>query len=318
MPSSSTSKPRGTSGGRKLVAVLYADMMGYSRLIAADDAGTIQRLKALRANLIDPAIREHGGSVVQSAGDSLLTTFDSVDGAVRCAANIQHQVPQYDGDQPPDRTIRFRVGIDIGDAIPDGTDLHGDAVNVAVRLQTKCPPEGVCVSRTVRDQVRGRVGLAFESIGLLTLKNIAQPVEAFVLRPPAPTADRHIESALAHHADALPLPDKPSIAVLAFTNMSGDSEQEYFADGIADEIITELSRNRSLFVIARNSSFTYKGRAVDIRQVARELGVRYVLEGSVRRGGGRVRVLAQLIDAGTGNHIWAERYDRPLEDVFAV
>ena len=305
---------------RKLIAVVYADMVGYSRLIGLDDVGTLERLRALRRNLIDPAIQEHGGRIVQTGGDSLLIVFDSIDGAVRCAVQMQQQVPLHDGDQPPDRAIRFRVGINIGDAIADGTDLHGDAVNVAARLQAECPPGGICVSRSVRDHVRGRLDLAFEELGPLILRNIDRPVEAFVLRLGAgATTPKSVERSLVHNTgEPLPLPGKPSIAVLAFANMSGDLEQEYFSDGIADDIITELSRSRLLFVIARNSSFSYKGRAVDVRQVARELGVRYVLEGSVRRGGERVRVSAQLIDADAGIHVWAERYDRKLTDVFAV
>jgi adenylate cyclase len=305
---------------RKLVAVMYADMVGYSRLIGLDDAGTLQRLRALRTNLIDPAIEEHGGRIVQTGGDSLLIVFDSIDGAVRCAVKIQQQVPILDGEQPADRAIRFRVGINLGDAIADGTDLHGDAVNVAARLQTECTPGGICVSRSVRDHVHGRLDLAFEDLGVLKLRNIARPVEAFLLRPNAAASmSGSVERALVRGTgEALPLPDKPSIAVLAFANMSGDPEQEYFSDGIADDIITELARSRSLFVIARNSSFSYKGRAVDVRQIARELGVRYVLEGSVRRSGCRVRVIGQLIEAATGNYIWADRYDRALEDVFAV
>ncbi len=305
---------------RKLVAVMYADMVGYSRLIGLDDAGTLRRLRALRSKLIDPAIEQHGGRIVQTGGDSLLVVFDSIDGAVRCAVKVQRDVPAMDGEAPADRAIRFRVGMNIGDAIADGTDLHGDAVNVAARLQAECPQGGICVSRSVRDHVHGRLDLAFEELGALDLKNIARPVEAFLLRPDAgASASESIERALVQGSgESLPLPDKPSIAVLAFTNMSGDPEQEYFSDGIADDIITELSRSRSLFVIARSSSFTYKGHAVDIRQVARELGVRYVLEGSVRRSSGRARVVAQLIDAEAGNHIWAERYDRALEDVFAI
>jgi adenylate cyclase len=298
---------------RKLIAVVYADMVGYSRLIGLDDAGTLQRLRALRREVIDPAIDEHGGRIVQTGGDSLLIVFDSIDGAVRCAVKVQRGVPIHDGDQPSDLAIRFRVGINLGDAIADGTDLHGDVVNVAARLQAECPPGGICVSRSVRDHVRGRLDLAFEELGPLALKNISRPVEAFVVRSAAPTA------AVVHGGvEALPLPDKPSIAVLAFTNMSGDLDQEYFSDGIADDIIRELSRSRSLFVIARNSSFTYRGRAVDVKQVARELGVRYVVEGSVRRSGSRVRVTVQLIDAEAGNHIWAERYDRDVREVFAV
>jgi adenylate cyclase len=303
---------------RKLVAVMHADIVGYSRLIGLDDTGTLERLRALRRDVIDPAIAAHGGRIVNTAGDALLIVFDSVDGAVRCAMKIQQQVPIHGGEQSPDRSIRFRIGINAGDAIPDGTDLHGDVVNVAARLQTECPPGGICISRAVHEHVRGRFDLAFEALGSLNLKNIAQPVEAFVLRPEATVSKSLERSTVDSAGDALPLPDKPSIAVLAFTNMSGDPQQEYFSDGIADDIITELSRSRSLFVIARNSSFTYRGRSVDIKQVSRELGVRYVLEGSVRRSGARVRVVAQLIDAETGSHIWAERYDRALEDVFAV
>jgi adenylate cyclase len=233
---------------------------------------------------------------------------------------LQQQVPVHDRDQPPDRAIRFRVGINIGDAIADGTDLHGDAVNVAARLQAECPPGGICVTRPVRDYMQGRLDLAFEQLGALNLKNIAQPTEAFVLRlEAAATAPKSFERSLIHGTgEALPLPDRPSIAVLAFDNMSGDPDQEYFSDGIAEDIITDLSRSRSLFVIARNSSFSYRGHAVDVKQIARELGVRYVVEGSVRRSGNRIRVTAQLIDAETGNHIWAERYDRGVADVFAV
>ena len=304
---------------RKLIAVMYADMVGYSRLIGLDDAGTLLRLRSLRGEVIDPAIEEHGGRIVQTGGDSLLIVFDSIDGAVRCAVKLQQQVPIHDADQPPDRTIRFRIGINIGDAIADGTDLHGDAVNIAARLQAECPPGAIYVSRSVRDHAHGRLELEFEELGLLKLKNIARPVEAFVIRPNTAAIPKSVERTLIHGTgEALPLPDKPSIAVLPFANLSADPEQEYFSDGVADDIITELSRSRSLFVIARNSSFTYRGRAVDVRQVGRELGVRYVLEGSVRRSGSRVRVVAQLIEAKTGNHIWAERYDRPVEDVFAV
>ena len=257
--------------------------------------------------------------MVNTGAIPLLIVFDSIDGAVRCALKVQQQVSAYDSDQPPDRAIRFRVGIDVGDVIPDGTDVHGDVVNVAARLQGECPPGGICVSRQVRDHVQDRLNLAFEELGALSLKNIARPVEGFVIRINAVAITKSVERSLVHGTgEALPLPNKPSIAVLAFNNMSGDSEQEYFADGISEDIIAALSRSRSIFVIARSSSFTYKGRAVDVRQVARELGVRYVLEGSVRRSGARVRVVAQLIEAETGNHIWAERFDRALEDVFAV
>jgi len=299
--------------------VVYADMVGYSRLIGLDDSGTLDRLRAVRSQVIDPAIAEHGGRLAQTGGDSLLIVFDSIDGAMRCAVKVQQQVPDHDVGHAPDRTIRFRIGINIGDAIADGTDLHGDAVNIAARLQAESPPGGICVSRAVRDHVHGRLDLAFEELGALSLKNIARPVEAFVLTFDTGTAPKSLEESLFHNTpEVLPLPDKPSIAVLPFTNMSGDPEQEYFSDGVAEDIITELSRSRSLFVIARNSSFTYKGHAVDVKQVGRELGVRYVVEGSVRRSGARVRVTAQLVDTKTGNHIWAERYDRNVIEVFAV
>jgi adenylate cyclase len=304
---------------RKLIAVLHMDMVGYSRLIGLDDAGTLKRLRAVRKDLIDPATEEHGGRLVNTGGDSLLLVFDSIDGAVRCAVKVQQEVPGYDADQPFDRTIRFRVGINIGDVIPDGTDVHGDVVNVAARLQAECPPGGICVSRQVRDHIHGRLGLDFEELGTLNLKNIAQPVEAFLVRPNPTTKGMPIERVLMHATgEALPLPDKPSIAVLPFANLSADPEQEYFSDGVADDIITELSRDRSLFVIARNSSFTYRERSVDVKRVGRELGVRYVVEGSVRRHADRVRVTAKLIDAIAGNHVWAQRYDRDLADVFAV
>jgi adenylate cyclase len=320
------------AGGRKLIAVAQIDMVGYSRLIGLDDRDTIARLQNLRRLLIDPAVDEHGGRIVQTAGDSLLIVFDSIDGAVRCAVKVQRLVPDYDGDAPPSRHIRFRIGINIGDVIAAGTDLHGDGVNVAVRLQTECPEGGVCVSQAVRDHVQDRLNLTFEELGSLALKNISRPLRAFVVRegevgqPMEPAAMSHevVVRPAAKATNAGPpgpdpvLPDKPSIAVLAFTNMSGDPDQEYFSDGIADDIITELSRSHYLFVIARNSSFTYKGRAVDVKQVARELAVRYVVEGSVRRSGHRVRVSAQLIDAITGSHIWAERYDREISEIFAV
>jgi adenylate cyclase len=305
------------SGGRKLIAIVHMDMVGYSRLIGIDDAETLSRLGTLRRTLIDPAVSEHGGTIVQTAGDSLLISFDSIDGAMRCAVKVQHEVPVRDGEQPPDRRIRFRVGINIGDVIADGTNLHGDGVNIAVRLQAECPPGGVCVSRAIRDHVHDRLGLLFEERGALAMKNIARPVEAFVLRfGPEPAEVIRPLRQVRH--EATPRPDRPSIAVLAFDNLSRDPQQDYFADGMAEDIITELSRSRLLFVIARNSSFTYKGHAVDMKQVARELGVRYVLEGSVRRSGDRIRISTQLIDAETGGHVWAERYDRDLADIFAV
>ena len=302
------------------MAVVYADMVGYSRLIGLDDEGTLERLRTLRSTLIDPAINQHGGRIVQTGGDSLLIVFDSIDGAMRCAVKVQQQMAAYDGDHPADRTIRFRVGINIGDAIPDGTDLHGEVVNVAERLQAQCPPGGICVTRAVRDHVRDRLELAFEELGPLNLKNIARPVEAFVLRfgnavkTPISVAQSSVHSS----SETLGLHDKPSIAVLPFANLSSDPEQEYFADGLTEDILTALARFAQLTVIARNSTFVYKGRAVSIAEVGRDLRVRYVLEGSVRRSGDRVRVTAQLIEAATSAHLWAERYDRAITDIFAV
>ena len=306
------------SDRRKLIVVVYADMVGYSRLIELDDAGTLERLRTLRRNLIDPAIDEHGGKVVQTGGDSLLIVFDSIDGAVRCAITVQQQIPVHDRDQPSDRTLRFHVGINIGDAIADGTDLHGDAVNVAARIQAECPPGGICVTRAVRDHVHGRLDLAFEELGPLSLKNITRPVDAFVLKVDGVTTTYPPRATTVSSVSALALPDKPSIAVLPFANLSGDPEQGYFADGMVEEIITALSRIRWLFVIARNSSFTYRGQVIDVKHVGRELGVRYLLEGSVRRGGARVRITVQLIEAETGSHLWADRFDGVLQDVFEL
>jgi len=298
---------------RKLIAVLYADMVGYSRLIGLDDTGTLERLRRLRKEAIDPVIEEHGGRVVQTGGDSLLMVFDSVDGAVQCAVQVQRQISDLDSEPSPDRAMQFRIGINIGDVIADGTDLHGDAVNVAVRLQAECPPGGICVTRAVRDHVRRRLDLAFEELGPLRLKNIDRPVEAFALKPATAAG-----SIAQPGNEALPLPDRPSIAVLPFANLSGDPEQEYFVDGVVEDIITGLSRIKWLFVIARNSSFAYKGKSPDIRQVGRELGVRYVLEGSLRKLGPRVRITAQLIDASSAAHVWAERYDRAIDDIFEL
>jgi adenylate cyclase len=303
---------------RKLIAVVYMDMAGYSRLIGLDDAGTLERLRILRREVIDLAIEEHFGKIVQTGGDSLLVVFDSIDGAMRCAVKVQEQVPIHDGAQPLDRAIRFRVGINIGDAIADGTDLHGDAVNIAARLQAECPPGGICVTRPVRDHMRDRVNLPFEELGPLNLKNITHPVEAFVAKIDSAIAADLPRGLMQGQTETAPLPDKPSIAVLPFANVSADPEQEYFSDGIADDIITELSRSHSLFVISRNSSFTYRGRSVDVKQIARELGVRYVVAGGVRRAAGRIRINAHLADGVAGNQIWAERYDREIRDVFSV
>jgi TolB-like protein/class 3 adenylate cyclase len=299
---------------RKLIAVVYADMVGYSRLIGLDDVGTVERLRSLRASVIDPAIDEHGGRVVQTGGDSLLIVFDSIDGAVRCAVQVQQRGPFYGDDQGLDRAIRFRIGINIGDAIADGTDLHGDVVNVAVRLEALCPPGGICVTRAVRDHVHGQLDVAFDGLGTLNLKNISRPVEAFLAR----LDDYESELTADKAAAAVLRPDRPSIAVLPFQNMSGDPEQEYFADGIVEEIITALSRISAFLVIARNSSFAYKGKSPDVRQVGRELGVGYVLEGSVRQAGKRLRIVGQLVDATTGAHLWADRFEGDAADIFAL
>jgi adenylate cyclase len=304
------------SGIRRLIAILHADMVGYSRLIAADDAGTLLRFSTLRRDLIGPAVQEHGGRIVNMAGDSFLMAFDSIEMAVRCAIAMQRCVPHYDGDNPPERRIRFRVGVNIGDVIVNGTDLCGDGVNVAARLQARCPPGEICISRSVRDHVRDHLGLRIEELGTLALKNTVRPIEAFVIRLEERTGAQHRSPVVRNVAAAQP--DKPSIAILPFANMSADPDQEFLADGIAEDIITDLSRSRSLLVIARNSSFAYRGRDVDVRQIAQELNVRYVNEGSVRRIGDRVRVTTQLVDAETGNHLWADRFDRELADIFRL
>ena len=301
------------ASSRRLAAILAADVAGYSRLMGADEEGTLARLKTLRRELSDPKIKEHHGRIVKTTGDGLLVEFGSVVDAVRCAVEVQREMALRNADVPAERRIEFRIGINLGDIIKDKGDIFGDGVNVAARLEALAEPGGICVSRVVRDQVRDKLDFTFEDRGEQQVKNIARAVRVFDLK----TAQETIPPAPDPPATApLPLPDKPSIAVLPFQNMSGDPEQEYFADGMVEEIITALSRIRWLFVIARNSSFTYKGRAVDVKQVGRELGVRYVLEGSVRKGGQRVRIIGQLIDAATGAHIWADRFEGTLEDVF--
>jgi len=296
---------------RRLAAILAADVAGYSRLIEADEEGTLSRLKALRAAVIDPKIAGHHGRIVKTTGDGLLVEFASVVDALRCAAEVQAALAEGNEPLPPDRRIEFRVGIHQGDIVVEEGDIFGDGVNVAARLEGLAEPGGICVSVRVQEDAAGKLDLAFEDMGDQALKNIARPVRAYrVVTAAGSAATRAISGP--------PLPDKPSIAVLPFANMSGDPEQEYFADGMVEEIITALSRIRWLFVIARNSSFTYKGRTVDVKQVGRELGVRYVLEGSVRKGGNRVRITAQLIDATNGAHLWADRFDGLLEEVFEL
>jgi adenylate cyclase len=298
---------------RRLAAILAADVVGYSRLVGEDEEGTLERLRVLRRELVDPMIKEHRGRVVRITGDGLLVEFASVVDAVRCAVDTQREMALRNTEIPPDRRIEFRIGINLGDIINDGQDIYGDGVNVAARLEALATPGGICVSRVVRDQVRDKLGFGFDDRGEQQVKNIARPVRVFDVKIAGESMA--LTSDIAARAP-LPLPDKPSIAVLPFQNMSGDPEQEYFADGMVEEIITALSRIRWLFVIARNSSFTYKGQSVGVRQVGRELGVRYVLEGSVRKGGNRVRITAQLIEAESAAHIWADRFDGALEDVF--
>jgi adenylate cyclase len=294
---------------RRLAAILAADVAGYSRLMGADEGGTLQALKAIRAELIDPTIAAHNGRLVKTTGDGLLVEFGSVVDALQCATEVQAGMAQRNATVTADNRIEFRIGLHQGDVVIEGDDIFGDAVNIAARLEALAEPGGVCVSARVREDAAGKLDLAFEDMGQQQLKNIARPVRAYRVAT-------SFVSATAPKTPALPLPDKPSIAVLSFANMSGDPEQEYFADGMVEQIITALSRIRWLFVIARNSSFTYKGQAIDVKRVARELGVRYVLEGSVRKASGRVRITAQLIDAITGTHLWADRFDGSLEDVF--
>ena len=298
---------------RRLTTILAADVVGYSRLMAADEAGTLASLKAIRRELIEPKTAEHHGRVVKLMGDGTLMEFGSVVDAVHFAVDVQRAMGLRNTDVPEEKRIAYRIGINIGDIIVEGDDIYGDGVNVAARLEGLAEPGGICMSRTVVNHVKGKVELDFEDMGEQQVKNISEPVRVYLV-----VLERPAGSPAPGGAEDLALPDKPSIAVLPFVNLSGDPEQEFFADGMAEEIITALSHYRWFFVIARNSSFTYKGRAVDVTQVAKELGVRYVIEGSVRKAGNRVRVTAQLIDATTRSHIWAEHYDRELDDIFAL
>jgi TolB-like protein/tetratricopeptide (TPR) repeat protein len=293
---------------RRLAAILAADVVGYSRLMSADEEGTHERLKAHHQALVNPKIGEHRGRVVKNTGDGFLAEFASVVDAVRCGIEVQRGMTERNAPTPPEERIEFRIGINLGDVIVEEHDIFGDGVNVAARLEALAEPGGICVSRMVRDNVRDKLDYAFQDMGEQQVKNIARPVRVYRVRDAA--------SKTAPAQPALPLPDKPSIAVLPFQNMSGDPEQEYFADGMVEEIITALSRIKWFFVIARNSSFSYKGQAVDVKRVGRELGVRYVLEGSVRKASGRVRITAQLIDALTGTHLWVDRFNGSLDEVF--
>ena len=302
---------------RRLVAVFAADVEGYSRLMGADEVGTLKGLTERRA-VLDKAISDHRGRIANTAGDSVLAEFASAVDAVRCALEAQAALGQINAGLAPDKRIAFRIGIHVGDVMVRAGDLFGDGVNIAARLQTLAEAGGVCVSGMTYDQVRKVLPVTFTDLGPQQVKNIEEPVRVFVVTPSPQGGGGTVASAAADSTKPLPLPDKPSIAVLPFQNMSGDPEQEYFADGMVEDIITALSRFKSLFVIARNSSFTYKGKAVDIKQVRRELGVRYVLEGSVRKAGGRARITGQLIDASTGTHLWADRFEGALDDIFEL
>jgi adenylate cyclase len=302
--------------GRKLAAIVAADVAGYSRLMGLDEVGTARTLREHRM-VTDALVAKHGGRLVKATGDGVLLEFPSVVDAVECAVAVQAMIAQRNESIPLDRRMLFRIGINLGDILIEGDDILGDGVNVAARLEGMAEPGGICISSFAYEQVRGKVAVEFADLGEQRLKNMDRPVRTYTIRAAASSTAAAVKSTI-EVATPLPLPEKPSIAVLPFQNMSGDPEQEYFADGIVEDIITALSRIRWLFVIARNSSFTYKGKAVDIKQVGRELGVRYVLEGSVRKGGNRIRITGQLIDALTGSHLWAERYDRDISDIFAV
>jgi adenylate cyclase len=303
---------------RRLAAILAADMVGYSRLMEADETGTLARLKTHRLELIDPAIAKNKGRLIKTAGDGMLVEFSSVADAVACAVEIQRRMARRNADVAAARQIQFRIGINLGDVISEDGDIFGDGVNVAARLQELAEPGGVCVSGAIRDQVGDRLGVVFDDRGEQSVKNLARPIRVFRVRldedvtTPSPAAGETARTT------AGAVTDKPSIAVLPFVNMSGDPEQEFFADGLTEDIITALSRFRDLFVISRNSVFVHKGKAVKVQEVAREFGVQYVVEGSVRKAGNRVRITVQLIDGESDRHVWAERYDRDLEDIFAI
>jgi adenylate cyclase len=293
---------------RRLSVILAADVVGYSRLMEQDEGGTLERLKAHRKEFVGPLIAEHRGRIVKLMGDGALCEFASVVDAVGCAVLIQRGMAERERDVPEDERIRFRIGVNLGDVIHEADgDLYGDGVNVAARLEQLSEPGGVVVSGTAYDHLRGKLGYALENVGERRLKGIERPVRVYRVVPSGATAP-----------PAPALPDRPSVAVLPFDNMSADPAQAFFADGITEDLTTALSRLSGFFVIARNTMFTYKGRPVDVRAVGREVGVRYLLEGSVRKAADRVRVTAQLVEAATGNHLWAERYDGRLDDVFAI
>ena len=295
---------------RRLAAILALDVVGYSRLMEADEAGTLAALKERRTTLVQPLVSKHGGRMVKIMGDGALIEFASAVNAVACAIEVQEQMAAANADLPADRRIVLRMGVNLGDIVVEGGDIYGDGVNLAARLEGLAEPGDILIAGSVHEQVKRKLDCRFEDLGLRAVRNIAEPVQVYRVGT---------QSSATPEQPALQLPAKPSIAVLPFTNMSGDPEQEAFADGLTEDLITDLSKSSGLFVIARNSTFAYKGRSLDARAIARELGVRYLLEGSARRSGGRVRINAQLIDAvGGGGHLWAERFDRSVEDIFAV
>jgi adenylate cyclase len=298
---------------RRLAAIFAADVAGYARLMSADETGTLRALAAHR-EIMDRLIAEHSGRIANTAGDSVLADFPSVVDAVQCAVCVQDQLAAVDDGTPDHCRLRFRIGVHLGEVLVKGSDILGEAVNISARLQALAEPGGVCISGAAHDYVRKAVPLTYADLGPQAVKNIEEPIRAYLVGPAA--SEAATPNPPTHPFRALPLPDKPSLVVLPFTNLSGDPEQEYLADGITDEIITALAKVRWFFVIAGNSSFTFKGRAVDTKQVGRDLGVRYVLEGSVRKAGQRLRITGQLLEAETGNHLWADRYEGSVEDVF--
>ncbi|MEW9836569.1 adenylate/guanylate cyclase domain-containing protein [Mesorhizobium marinum] len=300
---------------RRLAAIMAADMVGYSRLMEADEQGVVARLRAHRIELIDPAIAKNNGRIIKTTGDGMLVEFQSVLDAVNCAVEIQRRMARRNADVPSDGRIQFRIGINLGDIIFNDNDIFGDGVNIAARIEQIADSGGVCVAASVHDQVSGRLDIAFDDLGEKSLKNISRPIRVYRAVIDEPGVEPAPGQAPKAQAQAV---SKPAIAVLPFANMSGDAEQEFFADGLTEDILTELSRRRELFVISRNSTFVYKGQAVNIQDVAKKLGAQYVVEGSVRKAGDRLRITVQLIDTATDTHIWAERYDRKLDDIFVV
>jgi adenylate cyclase len=303
---------------RRLAAVLAADVAGYSRLMGVDEEGTLARLKAVRKALVDPAIASHRGHIVKTTGDGILVEFASVVDATRCALEVQQSMAGQNADVPQDVRIEFRIGIHVGDIIIDDNDIFGDGVNIAARLEGIAEPGGICISDDAYRQIRGKVDTAYDDLGPQTLKNIAEPMRAWRVKLGGQGVATAQPGSPGRQAPALALPDKPSIAVLPFQNMSGDPQQEYFVDGIAEDVLATLSKIQELLVIDRNSSFVFKGQARDIREIGRMLGARYVLEGSVRKAGNRVRLAAQLIDSLNCGHVWADRFEGVLDDVFEL